>query len=195
MRSTTLCLVLVAITAGAPGAALHAQRSVPVTIGERIRVTTSTQHGRRRYVGRVMAAQGDSVALQTNSLDSVRAIAISQMTKLEVSGGRHTNGRRGMGYGFVTGAAAGAIYGAATWREGRGKISLFGHSDDYRPAEGMKPESGAILGGVVGLAVGGIYGRLHTTERWVRRPLGTGALVSVMPVVHGGVALSVGMQF
>ena len=195
MRSATLCLALLAITAGAPSAAVHAQSSVPVTVGERIRVTTSTQDGRRRYVGRVITAQSDSLALQTNSPDSVRAIAISQMTRLEASGGRHTNGWRGMGYGLVIGAGAGAIYGAATWREGRGSISFFGQSSDYRPAKGMKADSGALLGGVLGSAVGGVYGRLHTTERWVRRPLGAGGRVTVIPVAHGGLALSMGMQF
>jgi hypothetical protein len=195
MRSLTLCLALFAITARAPGAALHAQWSMPAAVGQRIRVTTQTQHGRRRYVGRVIAVKGDSLALQANVPDSIRAVAISQMTKLEVSGGRHTNGWRGMGYGLVIGAGAGAIYGAATWREGRGSSSFFGQSADYRPAEGVSPGGGAILGGVLGLTVGGIYGRLHQTERWVRRPLGTGARVGVMPAAHGRIALSVRMQF
>jgi hypothetical protein len=195
MRSPTLCLALFAITASAPGPALHAQLSMPATVGERIRVTTQTQHGRRRYVGRVIAVKGDSLALQANDPDSIHAVAISQMTKLDVSGGHHTNGWRGMGYGSVIGAGAGAIYGAATWRKGRGSISLFGQSADYRPAEGISAGGGAFLGGVLGATVGGIYGRLHQTERWVRRPLGTDTRVGVMPAAHGRIALSVRMQF
>jgi hypothetical protein len=146
------------------------------SVGERVRITTPSQRGGYRYVGRVSAATRDSLTVQSPDIGT-RSVAIADITTLEVSRGVRGNGRRGMLYGTIIGLGAGAVIGGATYKkpdcagnflcpEGRG-IDIFG---------------GAVVGGLVGFAAGGFWGLTHPSERWTRRMLGD---IGVGPIVHG----------
>lgn len=174
MRRSTMALAFV-LLAGAASTTAHAQS--PVSVGERVRVTTPAQQGAYRYVGSVSAATRDSLTVQTADAGA-RTVAVANITKLEVSQGRRGNGKRGMLYGSVIGVGAGALLGAATYK----KPKCAGVAYFCPAGSGIDVTAGALLGGVVGFAVGGIWGATHPTERWTRRSLGT---VGLAPVGHG----------
>ena len=89
---------------------VRAQSTIPATIGERVRLTTVTERGRHRAVGRVIAIGVDSLTLDTDATGPAR-VAISTVTGVETSAGRQTNGGRGMVYGLLAGSLVGAIIG------------------------------------------------------------------------------------
>ena len=180
MRLSTFCVSLLVI-ATAPTARLVAQSAVPVNVGERVRVTTPSQRGAYRYVGRVTQVQGDSLTVRTSDSAS-HPVAIAQITKLEVSAGKHGNGWRGTGYGTLIGFGAGAALGAASYTKSNCAGATWFCGDNGRGADAL---AGGILGGLVGAGVGGLWGALHPTERWVARPLGSGTHVGLVPSSHG----------
>jgi hypothetical protein len=180
MRLSTLCISLLVISA-APTARLIAQSAVPVNVGERVRITTPAQRGAYRYVGRVVQVQGDSVTVRTSDSAS-RPVAIAQITKLEVSAGKHGNGWRGTGYGTLIGIGAGAALGAATYTKSDCAGTTWFCGDTGRGGDAL---AGGILGGLLGAGIGGLWGALHPTERWVARPLGSGTRVGITPSAHG----------
>lgn len=177
---TTCCLIVAVV----PCRSLGGQANAPAAIGERIRVTATSGAGQSRSKGRVTAYQADTLMLQRSEGD-VRAIPVSTITKLEASAGQKTNGRKGMTYGFLGGAASGAIIGAITYKSSNCPHGLYlGPPVDCHGASGFKAGEGALFGGMLGLALGGIYGRYHRTERWVDRPLGDGH-VGMTPSARG----------
>jgi hypothetical protein len=195
MRFTTLALALLAAAGGTPRIAARAQQSAPVAIGERVRLTTSGADGRSRHVGRVVGVGDDSVTLQLRDASETRALALSRVTRVEVSAGRRTHVRRGMLYGTVAGAGAGALVGAITYKKGRGPACSpndilfcgFASGDAGVPDQGVSPRAGATLGALFGFLAGGIGGRFYRTERWIHRPSSTGATVGVRPSANGPV--------
>ena len=119
---------------------VHPQAISPAAIGERVRITTPTQRGPDRVLGQVVAARADSLVVQTPGVATPRAVAIGEISTLEVSQGMHGNGGRGMAYGSL-----------------------------------------------IGVAVGGLLGAAHPSERWQARPLGTAPRVGIIPARRGAV--------
>ena len=183
MHRATLALALLAVTSAA-SASLRAQSSAaaPVAVGERVRITTPSQRGPFRYVGGVTEVRADTLMVQTHDATAPRPVAIADITRLEVSAGTHGNGGRGMLYGTVIGAGAGAIFGAAHYRKPDCAGTSFICDTGGRGADAF---AGGLVGGVLGLAVGGIWGATHPSERWVPRTLGSAAHVGVIPSVRG----------
>lgn len=182
MRLSTFCVSLL-VTAAAPAARLAAQSAAPVVVGERVRITTPTQAGSHRYVGKVVGMQGDSLTVQTGSAGP-KAVAVAEISRVEVSGGKYGNGRRGMLYGALIGTGVGAIAGAATYKKPdcAGTTWFCGSPNGGRGADTF---AGGLLGGLVGFAVGGIWGATHPGERWVPGTLGSAAHVGVRPSARG----------
>jgi len=178
MRRATLCLALLALAA-TTAPTLRAQ-SAPIAVGERVRITTPPRIGSQRYVGSVVGVQSDSLTVRTASADA-KPVAIADIAKLEVSAGKRGNGRRGMLYGTLIGESAGAIAGAASYQ----KPDCAGTTWFCDTGRGADAFAGGLVGGVLGFAVGGIWGAMHPTERWVRRPLGSAAHVGVIPMARG----------
>ncbi|MFL5562949.1 MAG: hypothetical protein ACJ79K_15870 [Gemmatimonadaceae bacterium] len=174
MRRSTMALALLLAT-GSAGALARAQS--PASVGERVRVTTPAQKGAYRYVGSVSAATRDSLTVQTADAGA-RTVAVANISKLEVSRGRRGNGRRGMLYGSVIGIGAGALLGAATYK----KPECAGVAYFCPGNSSADITAGGLVGGVVGLAVGGIWGATHPSERWAPRSLGA---VGLAPAAHG----------
>ena len=174
MRRSTIALALL-LAAGSASALAHAQS--PASVGERVRVTTPEQKGAYRYVGSVSAATRDSLTVQTADAGA-RTVAVANITKLEVSQGRRGNGKRGMLYGSVIGIAAGAVLGAVTYK----KPECAGVAYFCPEGSGLDVTAGGLLGGIVGFAVGGLWGATHPSERWAPRSLGA---VGLAPSAHG----------
>jgi hypothetical protein len=152
------------------------------TVGERVRITTPSQRGSYRYVGRVSDVTRDSLTVQSPDVGT-RSVAIADITMLEVSRGVRGNGRRGMLYGSVIGLGLGAVVGAATYKKPDCNTTFLCPAG---PA--IDITAGALVGGVVGLAVGGLWGASHPSDRWSRRMLND---VGLAPLAHGrGLAIS-----
>lgn len=184
MRRRTVALALF-ITVGGAGAPAAAQSPAPVAIGERVRITTATQHGPYSIVGQVVAARPDTLFVQSTGVATPRAIATGEIHTLEVSRGMHGNGRRGMLYGSLIGVAAGALIGGATYQKPDCDGTSFLCVSPDSPALDMV--AGGLLGGVLGFGIGGIWGASHQSERWQERTLGTVPRVGFIPARHGAV--------
>lgn len=190
MRFTILGHAVLVAGVLAP-ATTFAQSTAPAAVGERVRIETPAQRGKFRYVGRVTAVAGDTLHILSDGVGP-RAVPIADIRSLEVSGGRTTNGRAGMLYGSVGGAALGGLIGMATFKEQR-------TCDDFGCGRTDLGRSGnafadAIAGGVLGLAAGGIWGMSHHTERWIRRSPGRGASLGISTSPGSGFRRPLGMK-
>jgi hypothetical protein len=158
---------------------LHAQVA---SVGERVRITTPSQHGAYRFVGRVSGVTHDSLTVQGPDAGT-RSVAIADITALEVSNGVRGNGRRGMLYGSLIGIGLGGALGAATYKKPDCTGTFLCPS-----GPGLDITAGALLGGVVGVTVGGLWGASHPSDRWTRRAISN---VGLAPIAHGrGLAIS-----
>ena len=171
MRVARLCLSLAAIMIARPAASgAQAYSRAGIDVGTRARVTTPGVPGRDRYTGRVTAVSADTLTLERDDAPAPSAIPFSAITKLEVSRGKHPNGWRGAGIGFVGGAALGAVVGLVTHKPGRGNcFLLIACTADYRPETGIDPSAGAALGAVGGTLIGAVAGRMIYSEKWETR--------------------------
>ena len=183
-RRAVIAFTLFAVTSISGGARLGAQSTAPVTVGERVRITTPSQRGGSRYVGSVVGVQGDSVLLQMRDLAAPRSVAISDITALDVSLGERGNTGRGLLYGSVIGAGLGGALAAATYKKPdcAGATWFCGDAAPHRTATAV---AGGIVGALAGVVVGGLWGATHPSERWVRRSLGSGTRVGIAPVGRG----------
>ena len=189
-RRAINAFALFAVTSISAGTSLGAQSAAPVAVGERVRITTPSQRGGYRYVGSVLAVQGDSVLLQTRDLAAPRSVAISDITALDISLGERGNTRRGLLYGSVIGAGLGGALAAATYKKPdcAGATWFCGDAAPHRTATAV---AGGIVGALAGVVVGGLWGATHPSERWVRRSLGSGTRVGIAPIGRGaGVTLA-----
>lgn len=182
-RRATIVLALLALTIST-SASLRAQATAPASVGERVRITTPTQRGGYRYVGSVVGVQGDTLLLRTSDLATPRPVAIGEISALEVSLGRRGNVRRGLLWGSAVGATLGGIVGAVTYKKPDCAGATF-FCGDVTPNRSADVVAGAIVGALAGLAVGGIWGASHPSERWARRSLGTGTRVGLAPSGRG----------
>lgn len=192
MRLISFCALSLAVTIGAPIMPAVAQTAAPAAVGERVRIETPAQRGKFRYVGRVTAATSDSLQVQADGVGA-RTIPVRDIRSLEVSAGTTTNGRIGMLYGSAGGAVLGAIIGAVSYRAPGPCADIF--CPEPEVGRGGNALAGALAGGVLGLAAGGIWGVSHRTERWIRRSAGRGATLGVVPTGHRGTALRVSVNF
>ena len=197
MRARTLGVACSLLLVFAHTDPLSAQVNAPAALGERIRLTSKTATGHSTIKGRVIAIQNDSLVVQPKS-DHSRAVAISDISRLEFSNGTKTDGKRGMGWGFLGGAATGAIVGALIFEKGTSPECL---PDDFlfctgphKSQKGFNAPTGALFGGLLGMTVGGIYGRFHHSERWTKRALGGGSRVGLVPFGNSR-GLMVSMKF
>ena len=182
MRSVTLALAAALL---APCAALGAQ-TAPLSPGTRVRLTTpSRPHARQ--VGTLLALKADSIHLRRDGQADSLSIPIAQVTGIEVSSGLRTQGRRGMGIGFLAGAGFGVMIGLADGDEPPGSIIQLSAAEKAMLAGSLLGVAGAVVGGVVGLA--------SRTETW--RPVRLADLSGRVGVAPrgGGLALEVVLRF
>jgi hypothetical protein len=194
MHRAVLVFALLAsiVTPGRNG--LHAQSTLPVTLGERVRLSMQSPTGTVRTIGRVIAVQGDSLTLAPTDAEPARSFARSDIQKLEVSFGIHRQTRKGMVIGGILGFGAGAAIAAATYRKPDCVPDLFG-CYLVRKARGINSASGALVGGIVGIPIGALIGHARSRERWLDRSLGTGTRVGLAPGPRLGSTLILRMRF
>ena len=135
----------------------------------------------------------DSIIIQAD--EGVRPVATADITTLEVSGGRETHGLQGLLYGSAIGVGAGAIIGAVTYHKPKCDYPTFFGCSNNGLGRGANTLVGAITGGLLGLAIGGVYGVSHHTENWIVRSSGMPARVNFAPRRGGGGQLQLSMRF
>ena len=145
-------------------------------IGDRARITTGDEHGRR--VGVLQASPSDSVFL------SGVAINRTSINRVEVSTGRKSYGWAGVGIGLLAGAGIGYA------------LSCASYCGEFNDGEtGLLLGAGAVAGGLLGGVLGGIIGEVFVhSEKWQSTSLGT---LRVQPTVgpHGAPSVTIRLWF
>ena len=181
-------LSLMALAAAFLGPVVAHAQAPAVVAGTRVRVTAPSVD-LRRHVTTIVDVRGDSIVFGVS--DNSRSVALSDVTALEVSAGKHRRFLRSAGLGLGIGAIIGAVVGAATYQE-------------CVPTEFLgclvAPESraqSAAMGGValggVGLLTGAVVGALRRTDRWVSVDMPLRA--SIKPTASGGMSLTISRAF
>ena len=153
-----IAVVLIASLASAAGAQEPSTRPAGVEAGARVRASAPATG---IVTGRVVEAGRDSLAVaRDHGADTVR-LALNQLTSLDVSTGRHKRRWRGAGFGFLGGAALGAVLGAATYR----KPECSGDTYFCDLGQGFDAAFGAVLLGGAGAVAGAIVGG-GSTDDW-----------------------------
>lgn len=158
----------------------------PVAEGDRVRVWAPSV-GVEGWVGTLLALRPDTIVVGNSK---TLELAISSLTKLEVSRGKESKARTGGMIGFVGGAVAGAVICIASecsFTVGSGD----GGSDPLYDNPLVSTGLAAILGGAVGYGVGVLIGSTIKVERWEEIPLDQLRLMTA-PSPGGG--LSVGLR-
>jgi hypothetical protein len=131
-------------------------------------------------VGTVLALRPDTIVVGN---DEPVELAISSLTRLEVSRGRESKARTGGIVGLIGGAVAGAVICIAS------KCSLTSQSVEPLEDEGLNSIAlAAALGGVAGYGVGVLIGSTIKVDRWEEVPLDR-LRVTLLPQRRGGVTV------
>jgi hypothetical protein len=147
----------VALTVGLPLAAL-AQDSAAVAPGARVRAFVAPPGV--WCTGTLARVAGDSVLLQPAQCPTCapEVLPRTAVTRLEVSAGRPGYPFRGMALGLLAGAAVGAFVVAPCPR---------GNAGADGPPCGQGQNIVTVVGGLAGMAAGGVAGALWPSrERW-----------------------------
>ncbi len=143
---------------------LHAQQTPFgfVRPGDRVRVRLwdAGEHAAAiTRTGVLATSRADSISVHWENGERT-TLALSRIARFEVSDGQQRFVARGMGYGFLGGALAGAVIGS---RE---------EGSDYVGTPTVTAIS-AVAGGFAGAIIGGAAGALVRQERWspVRKEL------------------------
>jgi hypothetical protein len=135
--------------------AAHSQHGVnstwPVANTSRIRVQAPIL-GDKRQTGTLLAATNDSVVFQPMNQSATRSLALTDITRLEVARGTHTNRWKGALLGFAILGGVGAGYTAATWSKNDegAQFMDFGRGGDAALVGGFTGLVGAVAGAIIG---------------------------------------------
>lgn len=161
MKYLALVLMGVAGFSATGSAQTAAYAKWPPAVGMRTRVLSPALGGQMQ-IGTVEGVTGDTLRfLRTDGVGPV-SLTPSEINTIEVSGGTHTAKAKWGIIGFLGGAAAGAMIGAATYRPCTGSFACIGDVGGRPMAVGV----GAVLGSLAGGIVGTLWGaRSH--ETWI----------------------------
>ncbi len=164
--------------------------------GQRVRVTAPT-YDLRRTPATVSAIRSDTLHLEfarrrldhgRAAVDSLAAVPLAMVSKLEVIAGRRSNWDKGARTGALVGGGVGLLLG----------IAYAACDDSWVCPQSSGERVASVVGGtvVVGLAgglLGTMIGAMSSREAWREVPLGR-ARVAVQPT-PSGLGLSVAFRF
>ncbi len=191
-------IVTVAIAQSLPLAAQTANTTLSAEAANDVRVRLTAPH---RFVpskrmGSIYAVRNDSLGLRIDGSGDTVMLAMSDISKLELSRGRHASFGRGLLTGALVGGGIGVVGGAVAGAAAQCSGTCFGAG----------PGAGALILGVTGVVVGGVLGGLvgavHKSERFERvSPISPAALLrsaqshALIAPINGGKALALGLHF
>jgi hypothetical protein len=181
---SALCVVLLAVTTPKVGA----QTMPTFWQGARLRVT-STALGPQRRVVTLLRQHADTLVVRVEGRGDSTTLRSADISRLELSRGAHTQVRKGLIVGAISGAVLGAVISYATYKE-PDCTSLYGCIDSAVEKRSTETSLGAIGGGAIGALVGAGIGALWRVENWEYFQLpGRATGLRVVPT-RSGVALS-----
>ena len=157
--------------------------------GARVRIT---QPGQKPRVGVVVTPSADTLFVRWLEFANALPVPLVDISRLEVSNGRHRRLARGAAVGTLSGGTLGALFGAASYSpcETTEMLGCF-----------LAPESraqsaavGGVLGGVLGLVVGTLAG-LPRRDDWRQVPLGTPRVAAAVTPRGGATGLGLSLRF
>jgi hypothetical protein len=172
--------------------ALIGQAAAPATQlrpGTRVRITT--RDGEKPRVTTVVAHNGDTLLVRSPEFNTL-PLPLDQISRLEVSTGRHRNVAKGMVLGTGIGGTVGGLLGAVTYQpcESTEFMGCFLAPKDRQESAVM----GGVVGGVLGFVIGSLAG-LARHDDWKQVPLDARRVsATVRPRGHGA-ALGVALEF
>ncbi|MEA2762214.1 MAG: hypothetical protein QOD47_1498 [Gemmatimonadaceae bacterium] len=131
----------------------------PLDSGSRVRIQAPIFSG-KELQGTVVATQGDTLRFRPLYASADHAVALNDITRLDVHQGTHGRKLKGALLGFVIGAGLAAGITAATWKKPAPNDGFgfdFGQGGDAAFAGAF----GGIAGGIVGLVIGAFQ-----TDTW-----------------------------
>ena len=138
-----------------------------LSIGKRIRILApgvvyrQTRDGRFYPVlGTINALRRDTIVFESKRYDSLMAVPLSAIQKIEVSKGKRPRVLLYGGLGFLLGSAAGFVIGVADGEGGRNSDSHF-----------LLCIERAVIGGLSGLLGGIVWSLTAPSEKWGEVPL------------------------
>jgi hypothetical protein len=180
-------LVVTMIVAGLAGTALPAQEPFSVMPGQRVKVRSPAVAG--EFI--VRSSSSDTLVLGTMTGNETYSVPTESITRLAVNAGPRSRSAalgRGLGFGFLAGAAVGAMLGYADGDDecAEGDWCILDLSAGDKAVVG-----GAVIGGL-GAAIGALVGAFYPGERWERVPV---RRVAAGPGPGGGFAAAVSLAF
>ena len=155
-------------------------QSASLAPGARVRVTAPNDN-LKRVVGTVAEVRNDSILLVNNR--ESRAVALANVTSLEVSKGQRSMFLRDAGLGLGIGAVAGYVMGYATYEECNPDPYGFFDCMFEPESRGQAATWGGLVGGALGLVSGALVGAFHRVDRW--ESLTVPPRVTIRPGAHG----------
>lgn len=165
---STLCAVALMTPVVGP-AQMAAPDDLRVDVGSRVRVAAPVFGTKAKQVGTVVSVAPDTVVLRLGATVPSRSLAISDITSLEVSRGKHTRKAQGALWGTLIGAGVGGILGYALYKEPRCSNDAFFGCINLTvgpTSKGSNAMVSAAAGGLVGALVGTLVGG-RATDTWV----------------------------
>ena len=183
MRTIVLLSLMGALSM--PGG-LTAQTVPPLEPGSRVRVSVRRIGSDLlvRKVGSLLAVRRDSLFLKEAGTNDSTVVALTQVSRIEVSRGRRGHTLQGMGIGLLAGAGFGALIGYASGDDEAGFLSF---------SAGDKAVLGGMGGGILGTLIGAIGGSART-DSWVDVPVRR-VNIGLLPTRSRGAGLGVTVTF
>ena len=180
MRQITLLVVVLDVT---PLSYVLAQNSLPLTVGDRVRVAVPT-FDIDQYDGTVQALTGDTLVLQSRRGTGVSTLrmALVSITRLDIHRGRRGHSGEGATIGAVVGGIITLVAGLVACEDG--------FVVTRQTCIGLTTPLGLALGALLGAIVGANV----VTDRWEEVPLGQ-FRVSLAPQRDGQFALGLSLRF
>jgi outer membrane lipoprotein SlyB len=183
---SVLCVVLLAVTGPKVGAQSGAMPAF--WQGARLRVTSPALGPQRRVVT-LLRQHADTIVVRVEGRSDSTVLRSADISRLELSRGAHTQVRKGLIIGAISGAVLGAVITYASYKE-PDCTNIYGCIDSPIETRSTETAFGAIGGGVLGGLVGAGVGAVWKVENWeyFRIP-GAATGLRVVPT-RSGIALS-----
>ena len=145
--------------------AVQAQESSLLAAGTRVKLRTPALDAAQQ-IGKVVGGSGDTILFRADVYPITRTLAMSDITSMEVSGGRVSAKKK---FALIGAAIGGAIGFATGNHESGGRGGQFIGGGRKSATENAFLSAGIV--GALGGLTGWVVGRSHTSERWVPAPV------------------------
>lgn len=149
MRFISILQALSLVLPVVSGAQTVVSSGWPPASGSRARILSPVLGDQRQTVT-VISATPDTLFFRQSAQGRDLSLSTSQITRMEIARGSHTQRRKGALIGFLVGAAVGGATAAATYERPEGFSIDFGRAGAAALGAGFAGIAGAVIGTHVG---------------------------------------------